>query len=172
MLNIIKVFATMDIFKGIPYGIKEIITNRMIATVCISPAGVLLPVLDTAAITAIWGNMLYEIAKYHNVTLTGPECTKIITACGSSILGYVGGSKTLCYLLNFVPGLTIWGAMAGNIIFNGYYTYAVGKAFHLMLVDYDINDKTVIEIAKILVRLFVPIPTISELKEIFKIFSY
>ena len=60
----------MDIFKGMPYGIKEIITNRMIASVAISPTGALIPLLDTAAITAIWGDMLYEIAKNHDVTLT------------------------------------------------------------------------------------------------------
>ena len=38
-----------------------------------------------------------------------------------------------------------------------------------MLEDYDINDKTVIEIAKILVRLFVPMPSLGELKEIFRV---
>lgn len=159
----------MDIFEGMPYGIEEIIKNRMIATVGISPAGAIFPILDTAAITAIWANMLYEIAKYHDVTLTVPECTKIITACGSSILGYLGGSKALCALLNFIPGLQIWGAMAGNIVFNAYYTYAVGKAFHLMLDDYDINNKTIFEIAKILIKLFVPTPSLGTLKQIFKI---
>ena len=159
----------MDIFKGMPYGIKEIITNRMIASVAISPTGVLIPLLDTAAITAIWANMLYEIAKYHDVTLTTEECTKIITACGSSILGYLGGSKALNWLLNLIPGVGTLGAMAGNVIFNGYYTYAIGKAFHLMLEDYDVNGKTIIEIAKILVRLFVPIPSVGELKEIFRV---
>lgn len=159
----------MDLFKGMPYGIEEIITNRMIASVAISPAGALIPLLDTAAITGIWANMLYRIAKYHDVTLTTEECTKIITACGSSILGYLGGSKALNCLLNLIPGVGILGAMAGNVIFNGYYTYAIGKAFHLMLEDYDINGKTVIEIAKILVRLFVPIPSVGELKEIFRV---
>ena len=159
----------MDIFKGMPYGIKEIITNRMIASVAISPTGTIIPLLDTAAITAIWANMLYEIAKYHDVTLTTEECTKIITACGSSILGYLGGSKALNWLLNLIPGVGTLGAMAGNVIFNGYYTYAIGKAFHLMLEDYDINGKTIIEIAKILVRLFVPIPSVGELKEIFRV---
>lgn len=159
----------MDIFKGMPYGIKEIITNRMIASVAISPTGALIPLLDTAAITAIWANMLYEIAKYHDVTLTTEECTKIITACGSSILGYLGGSKALNWLLNLIPGVGTLGAMAGNVIFNGYYTYAIGKAFHLMLEDYNINGKTIIEIAKILVRLFVPIPSVGELKEIFRV---
>ena len=38
-----------------------------------------------------------------------------------------------------------------------------------MLEDYDINGKTVLEIAKILIRLFVPIPSFGELKEIFRI---
>ena len=159
----------MDIFKGMPYGIKEIITNRMIASVAISPTGAIIPLLDTAAITAIWANMLYEIAKYHDVTLTTEECTKIITACGSSILGYLGGSKALNWLLNLIPGVGTLGAMAGNVIFNGYYTYAIGKAFHLMLEDYDINGKTIIEMAKILVRLFVPIPSVGELKEISRV---
>ena len=159
----------MDIFRGMPYGIKEIITNRMVASVAISPTGALIPLLDTAAITAIWANMLYEIAKYHDVTLTTEECTKIITACGSSILGYLGGSKALNWLLNLIPGVGTLGAMAGNVIFNGYYTYAIGKAFHLMLEDYDINGETIIEMAKILVRLFVPIPSVGELKEIFRV---
>lgn len=43
----------MDIFKGMPYGIEEIITNRMIAAVAISPTGVFIPLLDTVAITGI-----------------------------------------------------------------------------------------------------------------------
>lgn len=159
----------MDIFKGIPYGVEEIIKNSMIASVVISPAGAVIPILDMGAIATIWGTMLYKIAKYHGVTLTTSECVKIITTCGSSILGYLGGSKVLCSLLNLIPGLTIWGAMAGNVIFNGYYTYAVGKAFHLMLEDYDINGKTILEISKILLHLFVPIPSLSMLKEIFKV---
>lgn len=159
----------MDIFKGMPYGIEEIITNRMIASVAISPTGALIPMLDTAAITGIWANMLYKIAKYHEVSLTTEECVKIIAACGSSILGYLSGSKLLNWLLNLIPGLGNLGAMAGNVVLNGYYTYAIGKAFHLMLEDYDINGKTVIEIAKILVRLFVPIPSLGELKEVFRI---
>lgn len=113
--------------------------------------------------------MLYEIAKYHDVSMTGNECTKIITACGSSVLGYLGGSKTLCWLLNAIPGLGILGAMAGNVVFNGYYTFAIGKAFHEMLDDYDINDKTISEMARILIRLFVPVPSLGELKEIYSI---
>lgn len=56
--------------------------------------------------------MLYQIAKYHDVTLTAEECAKIITACGSSILGYLGGSKFLNFLLNLIPGVGtffFWG---------------------------------------------------------------
>lgn len=159
----------MSIFDDMPYGIKEIITNRMIASVAISPTGALIPLLDTAAIAGIWGNMIYEIAKYHDVTLTGEECTKIITACGSSVFGYLGGSKVLNWMLNLIPGIGIFGAMAGNVVFNGYYTFAIGKAFHQMLEDYDINGKTIFEIARILVHLFVPIPSLGEMKEIYRI---
>lgn len=159
----------MDIFKSIPYGVEEIITDSMFASIVISPAGALVPLLDTGAIAAIWGNMLYKIAKYHNVTLTNEECTKIITACGSSIFGYLGGSKALNWLLNLIPGVGTLGAMAGNVVFNGYYTYAVGIAFHQMLADYDINGKTIWEISKILIHLFVPIPSLGQLKEIYSI---
>lgn len=159
----------MDIFEDIPYEVEEIITNRMIASVAISPAGALLPLLDTGAIAGIWANMIYEIAKYHDVTLTSSECTKIITACGASVFGYLGGSKALNWLLNLIPGVGTLGAMAGNVVFNGYYTYAIGKAFHQMLEDYDINGKTMMEIAKILVHLFVPIPSLGELKNIYSI---
>lgn len=161
----------MDIFSGMPYGVEEIIKNRMLATVAISPGGALIPMLDTAAIVAIWGNMLYRIARYHNVSLTTEECVKIITACGSSILGYLGGSKILNGLLNLIPGVGMLGAMAGNVIFNGYYTYAIGKAFHLMLEDYDINGRTILEISKILISLFVPIPSLSTLKGVFNIMN-
>lgn len=159
----------MDIFKNIPYGVEEIITNRMIATVAISPAGALIPMLDTAAVAGIWSNMLYKIAEYHDVTLTGEECAKIITACGSSVMGYLCGSKTLNALLNFIPGVGTLGAMAGNVVFNGYYTYAIGKAFHLMLEDYDINGKTILEMARILIHLFVPVPSFGELKGIYEV---
>lgn len=159
----------MDIFRDMPYGIKEIISNRMIATTAVSPAGALIPLLDTGAIVGIWGNMLYKIAQYHNVTLTCEECTKIITACGSSVLGYLGGSKMLNGLLSLIPGVGIFGAMVGNVIFNGYYTYAIGKAFHLMLEDYDINGRTILEISKILIRLFVPMPSLAALKGVFQV---
>lgn len=159
----------MDLFKDCPDEIEEIIVNRMLASVAISPTGALIPLLDTAAITAIWADMLYEIGAFHNVTFTGEECTKIITSCGASILGYLGGSKILCWLLNLIPGLGTLGAMAGNVVFNGYYTYAIGMAFHQMLEDYDINGKTIWEISKILIHLFVPIPSLGKLKEIFAI---
>ncbi len=159
----------MDIFKDVPYGVEEIITNRMVASVMISPTGALIPVFDTAAIAGIWGNMIYEIAKYHKVTLTSNECTKIITACGAGVFGYLGGSKVLNFFLNLIPGVGTLGAMAGNVVLNGYYTYAIGIAFHQMLDDYDINGKTILEIAKILVHLFVPIPSWGRLKEIYAI---
>lgn len=159
----------MDIFEDIPYEVEEIITNRMIASVAISPAGAVIPLLDTSAIAGIWANMIYEIAKYHDVTLTSNECTKIITACGASVFGYLGGSKFLNSMLNLIPGVGMLGAMAGNVVLNGYYTYAIGKAFHQMLDDYDINGKTMVEIAKILVHLFVPIPSLGKLKSIYSI---
>lgn len=141
----------------------------MVSSVSVSPAGIIFPLLDTTAIVAIWGNMLYKIAKYHKVTLTNEECAKIIAACGSSILGYLGGSKALTWMLNSIPVLGTLGAMAGNVVLNGYYTYAIGKAFHLMLEDYDINGKTVYEISRILVHIFVPIPSLGTIKEIFNI---
>ena len=72
-------------------------------------------------------------------------------------------------ILVLIPGIGTLGAMAGNVVFNGYYTFAIGKAFHQMLEDYDINGKTVFEIAKILVHLFVPIPSLSDMKEIYRI---
>lgn len=159
----------MDIFKDMPYGIEEIITNRMIASVAVSPAGTLIPLLDTGAIFGIWADMLYEIGKYHDVTFTTAECAKIITAGSSCYLGYLGGSKAFTFLLNLIPGLGTLGAMAANVVLNGYYTYAIGKAFHLMLNDYDINGKTLLEIGKILQHVFVPIPSWSTVKEVYNI---
>ena len=42
-------------------------------------------------------------------------------------------------------------------------------AFHLMLEDYDINGKTILEISKILIHLFVPIPSLGTLKGIYQV---
>ncbi len=157
----------MDIFKDIPYGVEDIITRKIAGAVTIGPLGAFIPVVDAGAIAGIWGTMIYEIAQYHNVRLSAADCTNIITACGAAIMGYLGGSKALCFLLNFIPGLWGFGAMAGNAVFNGYYTYAVGKAFHEMVKDHNVNGKTIREIASILRQLFVPIPSLGQLKEIF-----
>ena len=70
--------------------------------------------------------MLYRIGDYYDVKLTEEECFKILLACGSSISAYLGGSKLLNWLLNLIPGIGTPGAVAGNVIFNAYFTYSAG----------------------------------------------
>ena len=110
---------------------------------------------------------MFIIAKIHDVSLTESECVKSIAACGSSITAYLGGSKLLNWLLNLIPGVGTLGAMAGNVRFNGYYTYAVGMAFHRMLQTEGINNRTIYEIAKLLLKYFVPMPSIDDMKAIY-----
>ena len=159
----------MDLFEGMPYKVKEIIKDSVIASVAVSPAGVLVPAFDTAAIVVMWGSMLYRIGVYYNVDIPKDKCVKVLTCCGTGITGYLVGSKAINWLLNFIPGLGTLGAMAGNCVLNGYYTYAVGKAFNAVMREPGINRYTALEIAKLLLRYFVPIPSLAELKEIFAI---
>ncbi len=153
--------------KRIPNTIKDIITQSVIITAGVGPAGALCPILDIGTVSGTWGLMFCRIAEYHNVEMTSETAVKIITSCGAGIFGYLGGSKVFTFLLNLIPGIGTLGAMGANAMLNGYYTYALGIAFHEMLRTTDINDRTIKEISIILLRLFVPIPSVSDLKEIY-----
>ncbi len=157
----------MELFANTPSSIKDEIKSDILIAVGASPAGALIPLLDMGVIAGLWSKMLYRIARIHCVSLTESECVKIITACGSSLTAYLGGSKMLNWLLNLIPGVGTLGAMAGNVIFNGYYTYAVGMAFHKMLETEGINGRTMYEIAKLLLKYFVPIPSLDDMKAIY-----
>lgn len=159
----------MALFNKVPEDIQTIIVGSMIVTIGASPGGALCPMLDLSVVAATWATMLYKIGEAHKVTFTKTECAKIITACGASVTGYLAGSKCINWLLNLLPGLGTLGAMAGNAVLNGYYTYAIGMAFHKMLETEDINGKTVVEIAKLLLRYFVPIPSFADLKEVYSL---
>ena len=159
----------MELFKNVPSAIREELRTDIICAVGVSPAGVFVPLLDMGAILALWGKMLYRIGQIHNIGLDEAKCVKIIAACGTSITAYLGGSKFLNWLLNLIPGIGTLGAIAGNVVFNGYYTYAVGIAFHKMLENEGINGRTAIEIGKLLLRYFVPLPSLGQLKEIYQL---
>ena len=157
----------MDLFDEVPLAVRDEIKTNIIIAVGVSPVGAFVPLLDMGAITALWAKMLYKIGKIYNVELDEARCIKIIAACGASITAYLGGSKILNWLLNLIPGVGTLGAMAGNVVFNGYYTYAVGMAFHRMLQTDGINGRTVIEISKLLLKYFVPVPSLGQLKAIY-----
>ena len=139
----------MDLFEDVPLTIKKEIKQDIMIAAGVSPVGAFVPWLDTGAIASLWAKMLYRIGKINNVEMSQAECAKIITACGSGIFAYLGGTKLLNWMLNLIPGVGMLGAMAGNVIFNGYYTYALGMAFHKMFRTEGINDRTIYEIAKI-----------------------
>jgi len=159
--------STIEIFRDIPTGIIDIIRAGIITTAGAAVPGTLIPLLDVGAITGAWAVMFVNIANYHHTKLNVETCTKIITGCGAGVFGYLGGSKIFTFLLNAIPGIGTLGAMGINATLNAYFTYAMGKAFHKMLEINDINDQTLDEIAAILLKYFVPIPSLSEIKEIF-----
>ena len=157
----------MSLFDGVPVDVQDEIRTNVILAVGASPVGTFVPLLDMGAIAAIWAKMMYKIGQYHNVQLTEGDCAKILIGCGSSITAYLGGSKLLNWGLNLIPGIGTLGAMAGNVVFNGYYTYAVGMAYHQMLRTEGINGRTMAEIAKLMLRYFVPVPSLDTLKGIY-----
>lgn len=157
----------MRLFNDTPYAVRDEIKTDIMLAVGASPLGTFIPLLDMGAITAIWSKMLYRIGRIHGVTLSEAESAKIIVACGASITAYLGGSKILNFLLHLIPGVGTLGAMAGNVVFNGYYTYAVGMAYHQMLRTEGVNGRTIAEIAKLLLKYFVPIPSLGTMKSIY-----
>lgn len=122
-----------SLFDGMSQDVAEAIKDSMFMAAGLGPTGVMLPCADTVGVTAIWGRMLYNIAKAHGTSLSLEDCTKIIAACASGILTYVGGSKAISWVLNFIPIGGTLVAMAGNTAANAYYTYAVGRGFDSIL---------------------------------------
>lgn len=124
-----------SLFDGMSQDVAEAIKDSMFMAAGLGPTGVMLPCADTVGVTAIWGTMLYNIAKAHGTSLSLEDCTKIIAACASGIVTYLTASKALSWALNFIP-IPIGGtlvAMAGNTAANAYYTYAVGRGFNSIL---------------------------------------
>lgn len=162
--------AGQGLFRGISTEVAEEIKAKMILAAGFSPAGVLLPALDTTAIAALWGRMLYNIAKIHNVSMSRETCVKVAASCLIGVSAYLVGSKVLTWLLNFIPGLQLWPAMAGNALFNAYYTYDVGRAFDKILshIGYaDLMKMGAVKIAKKLSGEFLGKPGVKILREVF-----
>lgn len=158
-----------SLFDGMSQDVAKAIKDSMFMAAGLGPAGVMLPCADMVGITAIWGTMLYNIAKAHGTSLSLEDCTKIIAACASGILTYVGASKALSWVLNFIPIGGTLVAMAGNTAANAYYTYAVGRGFDSILSKSGFGGLLKMgfdEVAKKLVSEIVFVPGVKLLKEV------
>ena len=156
-------------FDGVPSDVVNVIKQHMKLAAGAGAPGVFLPLVDEAAIAALWGRMFYKIGQWHQVTLTASECTKIGTACIAGVFAYKTGSRILTLIVSIVTlGLAVPAAIAGNVALNAIFTRQVGLAFHKMLDTDGINGKTAIEIGKILLHYFNPFPSFGEMKDIIK----
>lgn len=156
-------------FEGVPGEINSVIKQTMLITAGTGAGGVFVPLVDEAAIAASWGRMLWKIGQYHNVSLSADECAKIGTICIASVMAYKVGSKVLTWAVTIASaGLVIPVAVAGNAALNAFYTRQIGISFHKMLDTEGINGKTVKEIGRILFHYFNPIPSLRDLRDIWR----
>lgn len=154
--------------NDVPNEVKDIIFKQVMVSAAAAPVGAFIPCLDQAAVVSSWGYMLGSIASYYDKRLSPATITQIVASAGAGIGAYMFGSKLMTWAVTFVftgPA----GPAVVNAALNGYFTKSVGYAMNeIMRTDY-INGRTALEIGKRIAALIVPVPSLSDLKEMYNL---
>lgn len=148
---------------------KEI--NRIIKIGCNASAGVGLigaVATDAPALAAIWGTMMYKIAKENGVSLDNETCVKIATSIILSASSFMVGASILSKILTYSGIGTLFG-LALNCIINYFYTWRLGNAFD-ELFRYRGVDQVLSSLAELAVKKLMPVPTKSEVLDLLNFF--
>lgn len=140
--------------------------DEIIKTGCKASAGVGLIgafATDAPALAAIWGTMIYKIAKANYVGLDSDTCVKIATSVIASAASFMGGAAVLTRILTW-SGVGLLLGVGLNCAVNYFYTWRLGVAFDEIFDDYG-TDTAVKKLAWIAVQKLCPVPTLSEVKE-------
>lgn len=119
---------------------------------------------DAPALAAIWGTMIYGIAREHEVSFDKDSCIQIATSVITSAAAFMTGAGILVKILTYIPLTTILG-VGVNCVINYFYTWRLGNAFDEIFC-YKGTDTSISKLAEIAISKLIPIPTISEVKQL------
>ncbi len=148
-----------------PQEVREIVKTHMIANAVAAPAGAFIPCLDQGVVSASWIKMFCDIASYYDHRFNSAAVTKIVAAAGSGLGAYMVGSKLMTWLCAFVFTGPL-GPASVNAALNAYFTRTLGYAMNAALKDEDLNASTLKQIGKSIASYIIPIPSISDIKEV------
>ena len=119
---------------------------------------------DAPALAAIWGTMIYKIAKEHQVELDQDAAVKIATSVIASASAFMAGAGILTKILTYSGVATLLG-LGINCAINYFYTWRLGNAFDEIF-RYRGADSAISTLAGIVVKKLIPIPTMGEMKHL------
>ena len=144
---------------------KEI--DRIIKIGCRASAGVGVigaVTTDAPALAAIWGTMIYKIAKENYVSFDEDTCVKVATSVIASAASWMAGCAVLVKILTW-SGVGLLLGVGINCAINYFYTWRLGIAFDEIFDDYG-TDTAISKLAWIAIRKLNPKPTINEVKQL------
>lgn len=145
------------------YTIDDIIKNGCIASAGVGVIGAF--ATDLPALAAIWGTMIYKVAKENYVDFDSETCVKVATSVLASSAAWLGGTAVLTKILTW-SGVGILLGVGLNCAVNYFYTWRLGNAFDEIFDDYGI-DTSVSKLSQIAIRYLIPLPSFSEIKDFF-----
>ena len=119
---------------------------------------------DAPALAAIWGTMIYKIAKEHHFELNEDSAIKVATSIIASASAFMAGAGILTKILTYSGVATLLG-LGINCAINYFYTWRLGNAFDEIF-RYRGADAAVSTLAGIVVLKLIPIPTMEEMKSL------
>lgn len=125
---------------------------------------------DAPALAAIWGTMIYKIAKEYDVEFSNETCLKIATSILMSASTFMVGSGILVKILTY-SGVGAWIGLATNCIINYFYTWRLGTAFDEIF-RYCGVDTVLSKLVSLAIKKLCPVPTLSEVKELWNFYRH
>lgn len=141
--------------------------KRIIKIACNAATGVGLIgafTTDAPALAAIWGGMIYKIAKENDVEFDNETGIKVATSIIASSASFMAGAGLLTKILTWSGVATLLG-LGINCAINYFYTWRLGNICDRLFHFGGLNVAFT-ELAPIVVKQLVPLPTISEAKEL------
>lgn len=118
---------------------------------------------DLPALAAIWGTMIYKIAKANYVDMDSDTCVKVATSVIASGASWMSGCAVLTKILTW-SGACLFLGVGINCAVNYFYTWRLGVAFDEIFDDYG-TDTAISKLAWIAVQKLCPVPTLQEFKD-------
>lgn len=154
----------------IPEQYVSIVKKSLIAAAGVSPLG-LFGTIDAVGVGAVWATMFLAIRKKAGSTL-GADPKRICAGVASGIARYYIGCKAATFAFFLVPGIGPIAVIAAGIGISGvcniYFTYSFAATLIELFEKQIYKDD---EIIKFFINHLKRLPTVDEVKEIYRIYK-